>query len=81
MLHHAIETCPDDHEALRIRLDELTEQGARILAVLWQPRRPDPRDQAAAFDSLGSFVIVSESEDAAGSVLRPRGVDADELRP
>jgi hypothetical protein len=72
MLYHSIETCPDDHVALRIRLDELTGQGARILAVLWQPRRPDPRDQAAAFDSFGSFVIVSEAEDTAASVLRQR---------
>ena len=78
MLYHSIETCPDDHEALRLRLDELTGQGARILAVLWQPRRPDPRDQAAALDSLGSFVIVSEAEDTAASVLRQGA--ANELR-
>lgn len=80
MLHHAIETCPDDHEALRARLDELTNEGSRILAVLWQPRRPDPTDQAAAFNSLGSFVIISEAE--ADPVLRARPAGAEtEDRP
>ena len=76
MLHHSIETCPDDHEALRLRLDELTAGGARILAVIWQPQRPDPSDQAAAFASLGSYVIVSEAGDEVAAVLRPREIGA-----
>jgi hypothetical protein len=79
MLHHSIETCPDDHEALRLRLDELTAAGARILAVIWQPQRPDPMDQAAALASLGSYVIVSELSEETRSVLRPREAGADEL--
>jgi len=79
MLSHAIETCTDDHELLRERLDALTAQGARILAVLWQPRRADPTDQSAAFDSLGSFVIVSESGEAEAGVLRDRSADAQDL--
>ncbi|MFT3974865.1 MAG: hypothetical protein QM699_15855 [Amaricoccus sp.] len=80
MLRHSIETCPDDHEALRVRLDELSAEGARILAVLWQPRRPDPADQAAAFNSLGSFVIVSEGTGADGRVEWSVGATAEELR-
>ncbi len=62
MLHHAVETCPDDHAVLQRRLDELTAGGARILTVLWQPRRADAADQQAAFEAAGSFLIVSESE-------------------
>lgn len=80
MLHHSIETCPDDHELLRVRLDELTGEGARILAVLWQPRRPDPADQAAAFNSLGSFVIVWESENDPQGVPRSRDSAAAAMR-
>lgn len=79
MLSHAIETCSDDHELLRERLDALTAQGARILAVLWQPRRADPTDQSAAFDSLGSFVIVSESGGANTGMLDDRSADARDL--
>lgn len=79
MLQHAIETCADDPETLRVRLDELTSGGARILAIMWQPRRPDPSNQVAAFDSGGSFVIVSEN--AAQAVLRPPAGDVREARP
>lgn len=75
---HAIETCPDDNETLRIRLDELSAQGARILAVLWQPRRPAVADQAGAFDSSGAYVIVSEMETE--QVLRSRDTSVEELR-
>lgn len=70
MLQHAIESCPDDHEALRSRLDELTAAGARIISVAWQPRRPDPSDQLAAFDSRGTFVIISERQEGAEGILR-----------
>ena len=79
MLTHAIETCSDDHNLLRERLDALTAQGARILAVLWQPRRADPTDQSAAFDSLGSFVIVSESGGAQAGLGQTRPADAQDL--
>ena len=73
MRRHSIETCPDDRQALCLRFDELTALGSRVLAVLWQPRRPDPQDHPPARDILGSFVIVSESGDGVGSLPRPRG--------
>ena len=74
MHHHAVESCPDDTEVLRSRLDELSREGARILTVLWQPGRSDPTDQTAALSASGNFLIISEVGDRAaidtGSVLR-----------
>ncbi len=71
MIRHSIDTVPDDLVLLKDRLDELSSDGARILSVLWQPRRAVPEDQAAAFDDHGSFVIISQSEevDIRASVL------------
>lgn len=78
MLQHAIETCADDLETLRLKLDDLTAGGARILSIVWQPRRPDPSNQVAAFDSGGSFVIVLERE--AQAVLRRPAEELREVR-
>ena len=61
MISHTIETCPDDLNALRERLDELAAGGARIVSVLWQPQRVET-DQSAAYEASGSFVIVLQSE-------------------
>jgi hypothetical protein len=59
MMRHAVETCPDDLDVLRSRLDELSPDGSRILAVMWQP---GGEDQAAAVQGRGRFVIVSRRE-------------------
>lgn len=64
MARHIVETVPDDSEALRTRLDDLTAAGASIISVVWQPNRV-VSDQAAAFDASGSFVIIAESADVA----------------
>lgn len=63
MQRHAIETCPDDHEVLRTRLDELSREGANIITVLWQPGRSDPMDQSAALSASGNFLIISGVDD------------------
>lgn len=59
MFRHAIDICADDAEELARRLDALTEAGAEIVAVTWQPQRANTEDQAAAFETSGSFLIVS----------------------
>ncbi|MBB5221589.1 hypothetical protein HNP73_001510 [Amaricoccus macauensis] len=75
-MHHTVESCPDDNEVLRARLDELSREGARILSVLWQPVRSDPTDQTAALSASGNFLIISEVGDRVaierGDVLRPQ---------
>jgi len=63
MIRHSIDTVTDDLALLKDRLDELSGQGARILAVVWQPRRAEPEDQAAAFDDRGSFIIISQADE------------------
>lgn len=60
MTTHSVECCPDDLGALRERLDEIAREGARIIAVIWQPQPVDP-DQAALVAGRGSFVIVSQA--------------------
>ena len=60
MLSHRVETCPGDLAALRDRLDAIAGEGARIIAVVWQPQRVEEQDQSNAFDAQGSFVIVAE---------------------
>lgn len=74
-MHHTVESCPDDNEVLRARLDELSREGARILSVLWQPVRSDPTDQTAALSASGNFLIIAELGNRAtietGNVLRP----------
>jgi hypothetical protein len=70
MRRHTVETCPDDLATLQERLDALAEDGARIISVVWQPRRVEEVDQSAALDSRGSFVIVAERDEA--SILRER---------
>jgi len=69
MHSHTVETCPDDVAALRERLNELAQGGARIVSVVWQPQRADP-GQAAAYDASGSFVIIVE--ESFERPLRPR---------
>lgn len=59
MYRHTIDVCPDDAEELTRRLDELAEAGAEIVNVVWQPRRAQPDDQTAAFDTSGSFLVIS----------------------
>jgi len=58
MIDHLVETCADDLGALKTRLDELAEQNADIITVLWQSNRVET-DQSAAFDARGSFVIIA----------------------
>lgn len=45
---------------MRDRLDAIAGEGARIIAVVWQPQRVEEQDQSTAFDGQGSFVIVAE---------------------
>ena len=61
MIDHLVETCADDLGTLKTRLDELAEQKAEIVSVMWQANRVET-DQIAAFDSRGSFVIVARME-------------------
>lgn len=70
MLRHVVETCTDDLTLLQERLDALAESGARIVSVVWQPRRMDEEDQSAALDARGGFVIVAERQGTA--LLRER---------
>jgi hypothetical protein len=58
MIDHIVETCTDDLAELKMRLDQLGEQGAEIVTVLWQASRVDA-DQIAALEARGSFVIVA----------------------
>lgn len=59
MHRHAIDICPDDHAELIRHLDTLAESGAEVITVLWQPQRPNNADQTAAFDTRGSFAVIS----------------------
>jgi hypothetical protein len=61
MIRHSVETCPDDLELLRARLDELSESGSRIVAVMWQGLNV-VAEQSAAMQGRGSFVVVSQHE-------------------
>jgi hypothetical protein len=69
MLRHAVETCPDDLDVLTKRLDELSQDGWRILTVMWQALNV-VEDQPAAIQGRGSFVIISQQE--LPEVLRDR---------
>ncbi|TPE47961.1 hypothetical protein [Amaricoccus solimangrovi] len=59
MYRHSIDICPDDPEELIRRLDSLAETGAEVINVIWQPRRAAEGDQSAAFDTSGSFLVIS----------------------
>ena len=72
-MQHTVETCPDDLDTLRTRLDAIAHAGARVISVIWQARRVD-EDQSGAYDTSGSFVIVSEA--GAASRLHEREIDA-----
>ena len=80
MIHHTIDTCPDDLTLLSAKLDSLSRAGARIISVMWQPGRVAEEDQAAALDASGSFVIVAQSEAAEilSMVDQPHEIPADE---
>lgn len=67
MTEHMVETCPDDLDALKQRLDEIASGGAEIVTVLWQSNRVD-NDQIAALEARGSFVIVARTR--AEAILR-----------
>lgn len=70
-MRHTVETCPDNLDDLRAHLNGLGDTGARVISVIWQARRVED-DQAGAYDTSGSFVIVSERPDAVADPLRPR---------
>jgi hypothetical protein len=76
MISHAVETCPDDPDLLRERLDDLARGGARILSVIWQPQRVEP-DQQAAYEARGSFLIVVQTDNASG--LRTEAAASSEM--
>jgi len=73
MIDHLVETCADDLGTLKTRLDELVEQNAEIITVLWQSNRVES-DQSAAFDARGSFVIIARLD--IESPLRANGREA-----
>ena len=79
MIRHSIETCDDDLALLQARLDALTEDGARIISVLWQARRVVEEAQSAAYDARGSFVIITEREGPSILRQRPIGEVVDEV--
>ena len=62
MLKHSIDICPDDPAELARHLDALTEAGAEVVNVIWQPRRAQEGDQSAAFDTSGSFLVISRRD-------------------
>lgn len=70
MLRHTVEMCPDDLTQPQERLDALAATGARIVSVVWQPRRVEEADQSAALDASGSFVVIAEQRE--GAILRER---------
>ena len=76
-MRHIVETCPDDLGQLQERLDSLASGGARIISVIWQQRRVDGEEQAAAYEARGSFVIVAESNASESYPLRDRDAGAD----
>jgi hypothetical protein len=61
MIRHTVETCPDDLDLLRDQLDQLSESGSRIIAVMWQGLNV-VAEQSAAMQGRGSFVVVSQRE-------------------
>jgi hypothetical protein len=79
MYRHSIDICPDDPEELTSRLDTLAEAGSDVINVIWQPRRVQEGDQQAAFDTSGSFLIISRRNamvDAVAMDQRAEGVAA-----
>ena len=59
MYKHSIDICSDDPAELTRHLDALAEGGAEVINVIWQPRRAQEGDQSAAFDTTGSFLVIS----------------------
>jgi hypothetical protein len=72
MTGHLVETCPDDPAVLKLRLDELTAEGAEIVSVVWQAGRTDS-DQEAAYAARGSFVIVARAGPGPLRLREPAG--------
>jgi hypothetical protein len=74
MTRHLVEVCPDDLEALRARLDQLSEDGSRILSVMWQALNV-VEEQSAAMTGRGSFVIIAQREVPNQFGTEPPGLD------
>jgi hypothetical protein len=78
-MRHIVETCPDDLAQLQERLDSLSDSGARVISVVWQQRRVEEDQQAAAYDASGSFVIVAETSSAERLPIADRELGADAI--
>ena len=53
----AVDSCHDDHRALRDILSHISEEGGRVVSVMWQPER----GESHAIKYSG-YTIVSEYE-------------------
>ena len=54
-IKYAVDSCRDDHGALRDVLSRISEEGGRVVSVMWQPER----GESFAVKYSG-YTIVSE---------------------
>lgn len=59
---YAVDTVRDDAGALRDRLHEIAEGGARVVSIMWQPTRTVTMHGSTPFEQQSGYVIVSEYE-------------------
>ena len=58
---HAVDLVQDDPTRLRDRLDAISDEGSRVISIIWQPARNSTVDGRPVSYEAG-YVVVSEQE-------------------
>ena len=58
---HAVDLVQDDPTRLRDRLDAISDEGSRVISIIWQPARTTTIDGEPVRYEAG-YVVVSEQE-------------------
>lgn len=60
MRRYVVDECIDDTEALQKMLDEMSNEGWRIVSSMWLPRRPNRFDPQDSYNS--QYTVIWERE-------------------
>ena len=58
---HAVDLVQDDPMRLRDRLDAISDEGSRVITIIWQPARTSTIDGRPVSYEAG-YVVISEQE-------------------
>jgi hypothetical protein len=68
---YEVDTCTDDPEVLRKRLQDVADEGGRVISVAWQSRRHASLSDPTSYAAKSEYTIVSEHEAGLSTRVAP----------